>query len=323
MTTDTTPTSATPLAFTGERFVPGVRGEIWLEHWHRYLFAGRLAKDRRVADVACGEGYGSALLARHAQTVTGIDVSAEAIAHARAAYSSTPGLAFEQASCTALPLADACTDLFVSFETLEHIQEQEAFLDEIARVLAPDGVLLLSCPNKIEYTDRRDYHNEFHVRELYREALAALVTQRFPHVRWLGHRLSFYSVIAPEGPAAAAGEFFEATEGDPSRPGASMAAPLYFILVASRSEQALRGAASVSALGDRDHQLYADYFAVTRAYRAELARREALEREAGVHASELDACRSQLAARESQLQRLAGLRGWLRRPLVRLGLLRD
>ena len=45
--------------FTGERFIPGVRGEIQVEHLHRYLFASRLVKGMRVLDIACGEGYGS------------------------------------------------------------------------------------------------------------------------------------------------------------------------------------------------------------------------------------------------------------------------
>ncbi|HEX5130670.1 MAG TPA: class I SAM-dependent methyltransferase, partial [Usitatibacter sp.] len=67
------------LPFTGERYVPGVQGEIWLEHWHRYHFAARWAAGKRVLDVACGEGYGTSVLARHAAGVTGVDVSAEAI----------------------------------------------------------------------------------------------------------------------------------------------------------------------------------------------------------------------------------------------------
>jgi len=54
------------LEFTGERFVPGTHGEIWVEHWHRYHFAARWARGKRVLDVACGEGYGSAVLAREA-----------------------------------------------------------------------------------------------------------------------------------------------------------------------------------------------------------------------------------------------------------------
>ena len=127
-----------------ERFLPGTEGEIWYEHWHRYHFAAGLAVGKRVVDAACGEGYGAALLARHAASVIGADLSREAVAHARAAYTGVANLAFVEASCTRLPLPDASADLFVSFETLEHIQEQESFLDEIARVLTHDGLLLLS-----------------------------------------------------------------------------------------------------------------------------------------------------------------------------------
>src|SRR5512132_1491659 len=91
------------LPFTGERFVPGAAGEIWYEHWHRYHFAAPLARGKRVLDVACGEGYGSALLARTATSVVGVDVSFEAVAHARRAYASQANAAFEQADCAALP----------------------------------------------------------------------------------------------------------------------------------------------------------------------------------------------------------------------------
>ena len=317
-----TPDAAAALPFTGERFVPGIQGEMWLEHWHRYHFASRLAAGKRVADVACGEGYGAALLASSAQSVVGVDVSAEAVGHARRAYEGVDGLRYEQGSCTALPLDAGSIDLFVSFETLEHIREHDAFLDEIARVLAPGGTLMLSCPNKLEYSDRRNYQNEFHVRELYRDELTTLVTRRFPHVRWFGHRLDFHSVISPESEPTR-GEFFEATLQCPAQPTPAMAAPLYFILVAGRTPESVGADAAVSVLGDKDHFLYADYFAVTRAHREEKARREQLEREACAHAEALAATRAQLAAREAQLRRLSGLRGWLRRPLVRLGLLRD
>src|SRR5206468_9714502 len=171
---------------TGERFVPGTPGEIWIEHWHRYHFAARWAAGKRVLDVACGEGYGSALLARHALQVTGVDISAAAVAHARSTYATTTHLGFIEASCTELPLADASVDVVVSFETLEHISAQERFLDEVNRVLAPGGVLLLSSPDKREYSDRRGYANPFHVKELYREELAALVARRFAAIEWYG-----------------------------------------------------------------------------------------------------------------------------------------
>ena len=76
------------LEFTGERYVPGTAGEIAHEHWHRYAFARRFVAGRRVADVACGEGYGSALLAESAATVVGIDIDAATLAHARSTYAS-------------------------------------------------------------------------------------------------------------------------------------------------------------------------------------------------------------------------------------------
>jgi len=72
------------LEFTGERFIPGVPGEIWYEHWHRYHFAAPIVAGRNVLDIACGAGYGSALLARSAARVTGADISPAALDHARA-----------------------------------------------------------------------------------------------------------------------------------------------------------------------------------------------------------------------------------------------
>ena len=67
------------LEFTGERFIPGTPGEIWHEHWHRYHFAAPLVAGLAVLDVACGEGYGSALLATRAATVTGADAAEDAL----------------------------------------------------------------------------------------------------------------------------------------------------------------------------------------------------------------------------------------------------
>jgi SAM-dependent methyltransferase len=81
-----TAATATALTFTGERFTPEVRGAIWYEHWHRYAVAVPLARGLRVLDAACGEGYGSALLARSAASVVGVDVDAGAVAHARERY---------------------------------------------------------------------------------------------------------------------------------------------------------------------------------------------------------------------------------------------
>jgi 2-polyprenyl-3-methyl-5-hydroxy-6-metoxy-1,4-benzoquinol methylase len=68
--------------FTGERFVPGVGGPIVLEHLHRYAVAQQVVCGRFVLDIACGEGYGTSLLAQTARYVLGIDLSVETAAHA-------------------------------------------------------------------------------------------------------------------------------------------------------------------------------------------------------------------------------------------------
>jgi SAM-dependent methyltransferase len=267
------------LEFTGERFIPGTRGEIWIEHWHRYHFAAAWAAGRRVLDVACGEGYGSALLARHAMAVTGVDISAKAIAHARATYPALGNVTFTCASCTALPLPPASVDLVVSFETLEHITEHEAFLDEIARVLAPGGVLLMSCPNKAEYSDRRGFTNEFHVKELYREELAALVESRFPATAWFGQKPTFFSVIAPEA-TPASGALVEVDEADPGKAARVMANPLYFLVAASRDAAALAAMPStLHVLSDRGEWVHRDYEKVMGWMTQAVADRERLQKE--------------------------------------------
>jgi len=180
-----------PLEFTGERFTPECVREIWYEHWHRYVFARQFAKGKRVLDAACGEGYGSALIAGVADRVLGVDIAESAIAHARTRYGAQPNLRFERADCTQLDVPAASFDLIVSFETLEHVHAQEQLLAGFARALAPGGMLLVSSPDKHTYSDISGFRNEFHVRELYRDELLALLRGHFPHVRLYGQKLLF------------------------------------------------------------------------------------------------------------------------------------
>ena len=184
----TDPPAAPALTFTGERFAPEVRGAIWYEHWHRYCVAQPLARGLRVLDAACGEGYGSFLLAQAARDVVGVDVSGEAVAHARSRYAA-PNLRYVQGSVTALPLADASVDLVVSFETIEHLTAQAEMLAEFRRVLAPGGALLISSPNRPVYSGELPAENEYHVRELDRGELADLLAPVFPQQRWYGQRV--------------------------------------------------------------------------------------------------------------------------------------
>ncbi|MDH5699723.1 MAG: class I SAM-dependent methyltransferase, partial [Nitrospirota bacterium] len=154
------------LPWTGERFVPGVIGDIELEHLHRYYLARELAIGKDVLDIASGEGYGSALLAEVARTVVGVDASEEVIRYASERYQRS-NVQFKHGVCRHIPLPDASVDLIVSFETIEHHDEHHEMMREFVRVLRPDGLVLISSPDKAEYSDRPQFANAFHVKELY------------------------------------------------------------------------------------------------------------------------------------------------------------
>ena len=238
------------IEFTGERFVPGVPGEIAHEHWHRYAFARRFVAGRRTLDVACGEGYGSALLASAAATVVGIDVAPEVVAHATERYRDRANLRFEAGSASRLPLQDASVDAVVSFETIEHLprEDQPRMVAEIARVLADDGVLILSAPNPVEYSQKRDYRNPFHIYEPDREEIDAMLAQWFEVRRWHRQRRYFGSALWCEDATA---KDFEAWQG--SEAGA-LAAPfpeaMYGLVVAARRADVLAGSPALSLFSD-------------------------------------------------------------------------
>ena len=131
--------------FTGERFVPLPKlldDEIYFEHLHRYYAASQLVKDKVVLDIACGEGYGTAILAKTAASVIGVDIDAESIAHATKTYQDAH-IRFLQGAADLIPLDDDSVDVVVSYETIEHLDEQtqETFLKEISRVLKSTGTL--------------------------------------------------------------------------------------------------------------------------------------------------------------------------------------
>lgn len=171
--------------FTGERFVPGINDtQLTMEHYQRYYSALPLVKGKIVLDAACGEGYGTAVLAKGAAYVTGIDISADAIERAKSCYSQNGRVRFLEASIAELPIEADSIDVVVSFETIEHVSEniQHKFLNEISRVLKKDGFLIMSTPNKEIYSDLPGYHNEFHIKEFYKEEFQGFLEQKFSHV---------------------------------------------------------------------------------------------------------------------------------------------
>ena len=174
------------LEFTGERFVPECEREIWYEHYHRYLMACDVVSGKKVLDAACGEGYGSHLLASYADKVVAVDIDESSIDHAKRRYR-RDNLKFLCADVLEIPTPDNSFDVVVSFETLEHLAEHQQLLSEFKRVLKEDGVLIISTPDKAEYSDKTGFDNEYHVKELYRHEFKELLDSHFTQQVWLGH----------------------------------------------------------------------------------------------------------------------------------------
>lgn len=171
--------------FTGERVVPGlVDADLFNEHFARYQLAVRWSAGRRVLDAGCGAGYGAAELARVADSVTAIDFSEEAIAYAQERFQS-PNLEYQVGDCLHLP--DGPFDLTVTFEVIEHLTQWREFLSEVKRTLAPQGLFLVSTPNKLYYAESRGQsgENPYHVHEFEYAEFYHELQKVFPHVGML------------------------------------------------------------------------------------------------------------------------------------------
>lgn len=169
------------LDHTGERLSIKVYSRIMVEHLHRYAFAGEFVKNKVVLDIACGEGYGTRLLANNAKFAYGIDISQEAVEHASNHYVAN-NLQYLKGDACSIPLQKEEIDLVVSFETIEHISGQELMIQECKRVLKKDGLLIISTPDKKYYSEIPGYHNPFHVKELYPEEFRNLVSKYFSNI---------------------------------------------------------------------------------------------------------------------------------------------
>ncbi|SDJ05690.1 Lipopolysaccharide biosynthesis protein [Paraburkholderia steynii] len=225
------------LAWDGERFIPGMSTEIELEHVHRYVLAAKLATGRRVLDIACGEGYGSYALSGAASSVVGVDISEDAVRHARAEYCNRAvNLRFEVGSAASIPLEDASVDVVVSFETIEHHDQHEEMMREIKRVLVPGGVLIISSPNKYEYSDVTGYANPFHVKELYLDEFETLLRQQFRNVELYGQRVVTGSMLAPLQDTATHLTTIPGADSTSKVEEMGVARPLYFVAIASDVE---------------------------------------------------------------------------------------
>lgn len=149
-----------------EWYVPTERTDyLSQQHILRYNFAvDKLWSGARVLDVACGAGYGTHVLSKHDVEIVGVDYDETAIQFAQSRY---PSLKFQLGNALELSFSDSIFDIVVSFETIEHVTDANAFIAEMQRILVPGGLLIISTPN-IRYTSHPDYHlKEYNISEFY------------------------------------------------------------------------------------------------------------------------------------------------------------
>jgi GT2 family glycosyltransferase/ubiquinone/menaquinone biosynthesis C-methylase UbiE len=183
--------------FTGERLIPNHADiELEIEHMLRYNFAKQFVENKVVLDSACGEGYGSDIISESAKEVYGIDISTEAITEAKKKYKKG-NIRFIESNITDMPFSDDKFDIIVSYETIEHVDEasQLLFMKEVKRVLKSDGTLIISTPNKSVYSDKYNYHNEFHIKEFYKVEFIRFLKKFFRNVELCNQYFEVANVI--------------------------------------------------------------------------------------------------------------------------------
>jgi SAM-dependent methyltransferase len=180
------PEGVPPLELTGERTLPDVPEEnYWYQrHVAVYEWIAERVAGLDVIDMACGEGYGTDVLARRAARVTGVDANPEAHEHARLKYSRA-GVRFERDLVESY--GEPC-DAVVFLQTIEHVQEPKALLDHFRSILRPGGAAYVSTPNVLTLAppgaEKSD--NPWHVKEYRAEEFRALCEQSFERVELLG-----------------------------------------------------------------------------------------------------------------------------------------
>ncbi|MGI8800859.1 MAG: class I SAM-dependent methyltransferase [Solirubrobacteraceae bacterium] len=180
------PPGVPPLALTGERTLPDVPAE---NYWYRrHLAVYEWIADRvaglRVIDMACGEGYGSAVLAGRAAAVVGVDANPEAYEHARLRYAAG-NVHFERGMIETF--AAPC-DAVVFLQTIEHVEDPGAVLARFRELVGPGGTVFVTTPNLLTIAppgaEKSD--NPWHVREYRAAEFARLCRATFESVELYG-----------------------------------------------------------------------------------------------------------------------------------------
>jgi len=174
-----------------------IKSPWWGIHEARYLFALRYIACEKLLDIACGTGYGLPVLSSAVRYVVGVDVDASALLSASRELTGLKGSLVLASGCQ-LPFHDDAFDAVTSFETIEHLQDRSSFAAELARVLAPGGVCILSTPNAT-YTRALNgkSRNPYHVHEYVPSEFQGMLERYFKSIVLMGQRLSPNFVISP------------------------------------------------------------------------------------------------------------------------------
>jgi SAM-dependent methyltransferase len=215
-----------------ERFDPATSSGrlVDAEHRARYWSAAALAEGRAVLDAGCGTGYGTLMLIEGgAASVTAIDLAEEAVEQTLERVDGRAEVVLGDVH--QLPFDDASFDMVVCFEVIEHMDGQDAALSEFARVLRPEGFLLISSPNRDVYTPG----NPHHVHEYTPPELGAALSRLFPSVTLVRQHAWVASGLLNDEDAEA-GESFEPAVRllEPLRPGQET----YTVAVAAKDARA-------------------------------------------------------------------------------------
>ena len=164
--------------WTGERLETYVYTRDTIDHLHRYAIISKYVEGKTVLDIASGEGYGTNLISQKAAFVYGVDIDAASIAAAKQKYQ-RENIEFLEGSTDAIPLGDHTVDVLISYETIEHHDRHEEMMQEAKRVLKPGGIIVISTPDKYFYSDKRNFKNKFHIKELYKNEFLDLISRYF------------------------------------------------------------------------------------------------------------------------------------------------
>jgi 2-polyprenyl-3-methyl-5-hydroxy-6-metoxy-1,4-benzoquinol methylase len=180
------PPGVPPLALDGERTLPDVPAENYWFRRHLVVYEWIAARvgGLRVVDLACGEGYGSDVLARAAASVVGVDANPDAHEHARLRYRAR-NLRFVRDMVETF--SEPC-DAVVFLQTIEHVQDPDGVLENVRGMLPNGGTAFVSTPNVLTLAPKGAERsgNPWHVREYRAEQFRALCAAHFTRVELYG-----------------------------------------------------------------------------------------------------------------------------------------